>query len=378
MGEIKRIKVAFVCTSLEVGGAQTMIRNLLSHIDHRIFAVQVVSLVELGPIAEHIEALGVPVKSIGMRRGVPNPLGLIRLFWWLRQNRPDVIHTWMYHADLLGGLAAKLAGDIPVIWNIHIDFTKNKPLTMATIRLCALLSPWIPKCVVCCGESPLKTHVSVGYAADKVLVIPNGVDCEVYKPDEATRSSIRKELAIPEDAGVVGMIARFHQNKDHQMFFKAAMQIRQSANVHFVLSGTDITWDNHELVMWISEAGISNRCHLLGPRNDVERIMKVLDILCLSSRAEGSPVVVLEAMSSGVVCAVTDVGDCAAMVGQTGWAVGPGDWQAMGTACSALLALDPERRRQSGLDARKRVLEHFNIARSVERYVSLYQQFAQV
>jgi glycosyltransferase involved in cell wall biosynthesis len=160
------------------------------------------------------------------------------------------------------------------------------------------------------------------------------------------------------------------------MFFQAAKQIRISPKVHFVLSGSDITWDNNELVKWIWDAGISDRCHLLGPRDDIARVMNALDIVCLSSRAEGSPVVLLEAMSAGVVCVVTDVGDSAAMVGQRGRIVAHGDWQAMGKACSELLALDPEQRRELGLDARKRVLEYFDVAKSLEKYVSLYKQVA--
>src|SRR5688572_21448396 len=143
-----RETIAVLCliTGLEYGGAEMMLYKFLSRMDRTRFTAQVISMIDLGPFSGRIQELGVPLSSLGMRRGTPNPMGIARLVRWLRQARPDVIQTWMYHADLLGGLAAKLAGGIPVAWGIHqSDLSRegNRLLTLQTIALCARMCRWL-------------------------------------------------------------------------------------------------------------------------------------------------------------------------------------------------------------------------------------------
>jgi hypothetical protein len=133
-----------------------MLFRLMSRLDRTRFRPQVVSMMELGPGGETIRALGVPVRSLGMRQGKPNPFALVKLVQYLKQDKPDVLQTWMYHADLLGSLAAKCVGDIPISWNIrhsNLSGQESKRLTHLTAGLCAKLSRWAPQRIVCCSES---------------------------------------------------------------------------------------------------------------------------------------------------------------------------------------------------------------------------------
>jgi hypothetical protein len=132
-----------VTTALMVGGAELMLYRLLSRLDRTRFTPQVVSLLEHGPISRKIQALGVPVRSLGMKIGVHNPIVVLRLARWLRQDPPDMMQTWMYHADLVGALVPRLVGNIPVAWGIrHSDFSSetSSRLTRLTVKTCALLS----------------------------------------------------------------------------------------------------------------------------------------------------------------------------------------------------------------------------------------------
>ena len=377
----RSISVLNLITGLYVGGAEMMLYRLLSQLDRAKFKPQVVSMMDLGPVGEKIRALGIPVRSLGMSPGMPNPLALVKLVRWLQCDRPDVIHTWMYHADLLGSVAAKLVGDIPIAWNIrHSDLseTESKKMTRVIASFCARLSRWSPRNIVCCSESARDVHAAVGYASEKLLVIPNGYDLDTCKPDLVARRSVRMELGLSETTPIIGLVARFNPQKDHRTFLKAAGLLhRDMPDVHFILCGYQITQQNIDLMKWVHDAGVQDRCHLLGHRDDVIRIYAALDIASLSSSfGEGFPNVVAEAMSCGIPCVVTDVGDAAEIVRETGLVVPPQDPPMLADAWRTLLNMDRATRIQLGLAARQRVMENYNLPQIVSRYEHLFEELA--
>lgn len=375
------MKILHVIAGLSMGGAQMMLYKLLAHADRTAFGAEVISLADVGPLDRKIRALGVPVRVLGMRPGVPNPLGVHRLVRWLRQDPPHLIQTWMYHADLIGGLAAKLAGGIPVAWNIrhtNLDPKGNKRSTLWTIRACAWLSRRLPARIVCCSESSRQVHAALGYAADEMIVIPNGFDLAAFRPDPVARWSVRQELGIPEEAPLIGLVGRFNAQKDHCTFVRAAARLHaERREVHFLLCGDGVTPENTELAEWIKESGIRDRCHLLGRREDTPRLTAALDIATTTSAyGEGFPNVIGEAMACGVPCVVTDVGDSALIVDDTGRVVPPRDPSALAEAWHALVRLGVEGRVQLGLAARHRIEEHFSLPVIVARYQRLYEELA--
>jgi len=373
------IKVVHIITGLSTGGAEMMLYNLLSRMDRTAFDPQVISLTNIGSIGGKIRALGVPVRAMGMRRSMPNPLGVLRLAHRLRKARADVIQTWMYHADLVGGLAAKIARDIPLAWGIHssnLDPQGVKRRTIWTVMVCARLSRWLPTRIVCCSVASRRVHMEQGYTADKMVVIPNGFDLDAFRPDPAARLTVREELGISNEALLIGLVARFDPQKDHRNFVQAAALLHARVpDVHFLLCGNGITWENRDLAGLIDTAGIRNCCHLLGLRDDVPRLLAALDIASLSS-SYGDPMVIGEAMACGVPCVVTDVGDSALIVGETGRVVPPKDWEALAAAWREMIEIGAEERKQLGLAARRRIEEHFSLAAIVERYQALYKEIA--
>jgi glycosyltransferase involved in cell wall biosynthesis len=358
-----------------------MLYKLLSRLQ-QTFENEVVSLVPpIGPIGEKIKTLKVPVRTLGMRRGVPNPAGLYRFIRWLRQDPPHLIQTWMYHADLLGGLAAKLAGGIPVVWNIrHGTFAANdrKRSSHLAMKICIPLSRWLPTRIVCCSEASQRFHVDAGYADDHMIVIPNGFDLSAFMPNSAARDSVRQELAIAPETLLIGLVGRFDAQKDHQTFIQAAARLfPQYPEVHFLICGDEITWDNSTLADWIDAAGIRPRCHLLGRREDIPRLTAAFDIaVSSSSHGEGFSNVIGEAMACGVPCVVTDVGDAALIVGDTGRVVPVRDPEALASNWQALIALGAEGRERLGHAARDRIAANFNLPVIVAKYEKLYKEVA--
>jgi glycosyltransferase involved in cell wall biosynthesis len=371
-------KITHIITDLAPGGAELLLYRVLGAMDSSRFENEVISLTDRGGLGPKLQAMGIPVRALEMRRSVPNPLNLVRLCRWLRQSNPGVVHTWMYHANLIGGLAARLAGEIPVAWSIHqadLDREWNKRLTLWTATCCARLSRWLPKRVVFVSNASLHVHARYGYTASSMEVIPNGFDLCQFRPDPTAAFALRQELAIPADALVIGMASRFHPQKDHHNFIQAAAHLRAATpHVHFVLCGRGVTHDQPQLSEWISRAGIEAHCRLLGERNDLPRLFAAMDIATSSSASEAFPLAVGEAMACGTPCVVTDVGDSALIVGDTGRVVAPRNPLALAGAWRELIAAGGEGRRVLGTAARRRIQQHFDLSAIVERYQAMYLQ----
>jgi len=374
------MKLIFIITTTGVGGAETMLHRVLTRLSPD-FKPHVISMTPVERIGEQLRAFGIPVESLGMRQGVPNPIALMHLIRRLRDVRPDVVHTWMYHADLMGGIAARLA-DVPALaWCIrhsNLAPAENKSLTLAVVRANAFLSHRMPDRVLCCSEVARKIHVACGYAPEKMVVVPNGFDVSHFKPDANARQSVRAELGVPLDTTLVGLIGRWHPQKNHAGFLSAAAEVHlRRPDVHFLLAGHGVDGGNQVIQQTLAAHGLASVVHLLGLRNDIARLTAALDVASSSSSyGEAFPNVVGEAMASGVPCAVTDVGDSAYIVADTGRVVSPGDMEGLAHAIGSLLEMPAEALRVLGARARARVAEHFEIGKIVRRYEAFYQELA--
>ena len=226
-----------VITGLSTGGAEMMLHKVLERIDRQRFSPHVISLTTKGEIGARIEALGIPVEALGMRPGRFSPLKFLRLVRRLCELYPDAVHTWMYHADLLGGLAARLVGVRALAWSIrHSDLSPshNKRTTLWTMKACAVLSRRIPRKILCCAQMAKDIHVSAGYDEGKMVVIPNGFELTRFRPDAKARVSVRSEFGLHKNTPLVGLIARFDPQKNHVGFFDAAARVHRSRpDAHF-------------------------------------------------------------------------------------------------------------------------------------------------
>lgn len=373
-----KIKVVHIITGLSTGGAEMMLYKLISASVNSALEHRVISLTTMGTFGSSLQELGVETRSMGLSPGFAVILALPRLIRAVRTMRPDIVQTWMYHADLLGGIAAHLAGCHHVAWGIrnsNLDADKTKLHTRMTAKLCAALSPFIPQRIVSCSEQAATVHQVRGYKADKFVVIPNGFDLERFRPDRSARQIIRSEIGLNDSSLLVGLIARFDPQKDHHGFIKAAGHIAESKpEANFLLAGSGVDKANVELINWIQATGYQNRFHLLGRRDDIPRIMAALDVLVSSSVGEAFPNVLGEAMACGVPCVVTDVGDSANIVGETGIVVQPSNPEKLAAACQEILSMSEKERALLSEHAMRRVEEYFALEKIVKRYEALYKE----
>ena len=372
------IKVVHVIVDLDVGGAEIMLSKLVRGIHREQIESQIISLTSEGALADKIRSANVPIRALKLGKRLADLPKYIRLVRWLNEIKPDIVHTWMYHADLLGGLAAKFAGSIPTIWSIrHSDFaSKTKLSTRVIRRILGWISPWVPTRIVSNSHQAVDVHAQKGYVCKKMVVIPNGFDLGTWRSDSFARDSVRKELGLAPEAFLVGLVARYHPQKDHRTFIRAAGLIAAKyPNLHFVLCGLNIDYENQQLASLIDSTGHKDRFHLLGRRRDIPKLTASFDIAtCSSAYGEAFPTTLGEAMACEVPCVATNVGDAAQIVADHGIIVPPKNAAALAAAWEKIYLLSVDERQALGQASREHIRKNYSLDQVVSSYENLYTQ----
>jgi glycosyltransferase involved in cell wall biosynthesis len=374
------LKIAFVITDLEVGGAERMLLKLITRLDRRRWQASVISLMDGGPLQPCFEEQGIPVYTLGMSSANSSLRGLRRLAQLLRQLQPDLVQGYMIHGNLCAQIAGFMANRrLPVLWGVrhsNLDPSAEKASTILLSRALGLLSRFAAHIVYNSGAGRAM-HEAMGYAAARASVIPNGFDTEAFRPSPEARTEVRRELGLAPDALLIGMVGRYHPMKGHGVFLRAAAQIAAARdNVFFVIAGSGLDSGNAELVQQVANERLVGRMFLLGVRADVPRITAAFDIATLSSVGEAFPNVVGEAMACAVPCVVTDVGDAARIVDDTGVVVPVNDAQALADGWARLLDMPAAERQALGMRARQLVCDRYSLDAIVAQYEALYLKVA--
>lgn len=316
-------KVLHVITGLGNGGAECMLFNLCrasNSFDH-----VVISLTDLGVYGDRLKAIGITVFALDLPRGKVTFHSLLRLYRLIKIEKPQVIQTWMYHSNLIGGVVAKLCRVKRVFWGVHHSELDSANSSISTIRvssLCARLSNLVPEKIIYCARKSRYVHELDGYSRKKSVVVQNGYDLERLLPLETAVASPNASSEFADDVIVIGCLARYHACKNHEGLLLAFEQLhRRYPDIRLKLAGPDITSDNVELLKLIQGLKIADVVELKGEVSDVPQFMSTIDIKVLASKTEGFPNVLAEAMACGVPCVSTDVGDAAVIVGDAGWIV---------------------------------------------------------
>ena len=401
------LHVVHIISGLTGGGAEGALYRLLSHerTAHPDDRHTVVSLTDEGVYGSRIREVDVSLRCLGMPRGRPTVAGFLALYRFLRTvPRTTVVQTWMHHADLLGGLAARLAGRRRVVWGVrHSTFDSDTRALKAIAKACALLSGKIPEALISCSARAAEAHRNIGYRR-RFDIVPNGYDLELLHPEPAAARELRAEWEIPADAPLIGMVARYTPQKDHVRLIEAfarlvgrAKQAGQDrgagANAapgatrplefaRLVLVGEGCDPGNTELLAIARRHNVADRVILASRRNDIAAIMSALDVHVLSSASgEAFPNVVAEAMACGAASIATDVGDATQIVGDTGWIVPPANTTALCDAMREALherLAQPQAAAARSEAARQRVASTYSLEAMGEGFRSVWKRVARV
>ena len=370
------LTVLHIISGLEGGGAEAVLFRLCQHSDPKQH--HVISMSDEGKYGPLLKEIGVRVDTLNMPRGRLTVRGLVQLFRLVRKSHAKVVQTWMYHADLVGGAVARLAGKKRVYWGIRhttLDPKLSSRSALIAARVSARLSGIVPRKIICFAEESARVHSDIGYSAKTMVVIPNGYDLDRFKPDPTMRQATREGLGVDNETPLLGFVARFDPQKDHANLIRAlGILMRAGQRFHCILVGSGLDASNQTLVGQIESEGLSSRVSLLGRRDDIPAVMTALDLHAMSSAfGEAFPNVLAEAMACGTPCVSTNVGDAAEIVGETGLIVPVRNPDALAAAIAQMLAEreNPawEARRKA---ARRRVSEKFSIERMVESYRNIW------
>lgn len=368
-------KILHVITGLSDGGAEAVLFRLCSFDKSSQHAV--ISLMDSGKYGPLLKAGGVDIYCLNMPAGKIRFPALIKLYKLMRQLKPDVVQTWMYHADLIGGIIAKLAGIKNIVWGVHhttLFKGESKKSTIIIAKLNAFISSFIPSRIIYCAEKSRLVQESIGFNTQKGRVVPNGYNIKDFLPNPNARMTFRNDVGVAADTFLIGHVGRYHPFKDYPTLLNAfGLLTKEKSELKVAMVGSDLTTDNTQLNQLIKDNACNEYITLLGRRNDIIAAMNGFDLFVLSSVSEAFPNVLNEAMACGTPCVTTDVGDAAVIVGNTGWVVPPKDPQALANAIFTAMEEkenSPEAWQVRKQACRQRIVDNF----SIEKMVSGYQK----
>lgn len=324
-------KIVHIIIGLNVGGAELMLKRLILHSSkNEQFEHAVISLTNIGIIGTELRDEGITVYTLGMKSMLSLSKTFVRLRSLLKKIEPDVVQTWMYHADLLGGLAAKSIGVRNIIWGIrNSEIDSNSGLIKKSIRKsCAKLSHSIPSTIVCVAHKAKEVHVRVGYDQKKMQVIPNGFDLDKFTPNKSKRLAMRSQIGVESEDLVIGNIGRFTPAKNHLNFIRACLILLEKGyDFKILMCGRDVDLNNLEIFNLFLDNNYSSQFIFLGEVSDTSAFYNAIDVFCLTSITEGFPNVLGEAMATQKVCLSTDAGDAKIILKDNGFHIPSTDYR---------------------------------------------------
>lgn len=368
------MQILHIISGLGDGGAEAVLFRLCQFDKQHKHTV--ISLTDKDKYGSMLNEIGVDVYALKIINNKRKLRSFIKLYKLIKQLKPDIVQTWMIHADLIGGVIARFAGIKNIFWGIHHSKLEGGRLISQIGRLNAFLSHFIPRKIIYCAEKSRKLQESIGFNKAKGTVINNGYNTEEFIPKQSLGTKLRKDLKISNSAFLIGHVGRYDPLKDLPTLFKSfAVLSNLSFDFSVVLAGTNLDKENEELSNLINKYKLNEYIYLLGRRDDIPAIMNGIDILVLSSTTEAFPNVINEAMACGTPCISTDVGDSSLIIDETGWIVPVKDFRSIADA--VLKASEEKDFNQNAWKQRKnscqqRIVNNFNIQRMVMQYENLW------
>ena len=361
-----KIKLTFLVRSLDFGGAQRQLIALAKALDKSRFEVSVLTFYSGQPLEKELDGAGVRVISLDKRGRWDLLPFLCRLIREARLLRPDIVHGYL---DIPNVLALFLRPFVHarVVWGVRASEIELRDYDWL-FRLAARLERFLarfPDLIIVNSVAAREHLIARGFPSRKVVMISNGIDTEMFKPDQEARARLRSEWGIADATPLIGTVGRIDPVKDLSVFLQAAAILSREINdVRFACVGTGPAPYVQQLKSLARDLGLADRVIWPEARLDVSTVYNALDVLISSSRGESFPNAVAEAMSCGTPCVVTDVGDSALLVGDCGIVVPSQDPAALAAGNIRSLTLD---RTDAGTKGRTRIIENFSVQQLANR-----------
>lgn len=362
-----RARILHLITRLSIGGAERLLVDVVRRLDPARFESLVCCIQAKGELALELESAGIPLHCLDRMRSKHFDWRAVRdLARLLRRERIALVHSHLYHANLYGRLAARLAG-VPAIGSVHNVYTRSK---LHRRLLNRLLSRTSARMIAVSDDVRRDLIEHDGIEPAKVVTIRNGIDLRRVE-SRLSRQEARTRLSIPEDTLAIGCVGRLEEQKGHR-FLLEACALLPTIRFQLILVGEGRL--REQLETRAAALDLAPRVTFLGARSDVADILRALDVYAMPSLWEGLSLAMLEAMAAGLPLVMSDVSGVAQAFGDEvcGMRVPPGDAAALADAIRQL-AESPQRRARMGEAARRRTRAEFDIDAMMARLTSVYE-----
>jgi glycosyltransferase involved in cell wall biosynthesis len=370
------MRLLHVISGLSTGGAEVLLVRTIEGLQQRGIRCYVASVAGHGPMAAQLAEMNVPVIDLQGRSVWQLGRAVRNLRRAIGSIRPDVIHSWMYHANAVTHLSRLGTRTPAVVTSVHhsLDNESDAPLSRRLARCIDARFSQRSAAVIYPASRGMQQHIEYGYCESNAQFLPSGFDVRKFAPNAELRAAQRRQLGIGPEEFVIGCVARFDPIKDHATLLRAAAAYsRHSSTVRFLLVGRGVSAQNSRFSSMLHELGGTARYLLLGERRDLPALYACMDVACLSSKSEGFPLTLGEAMASGVSCVATNVGDCGLLLGDAGLLVPPQDHEALADSWRKLESMGAEGRRELGARARSRIIAEFSLEAYMNKLTDCYR-----
>ena len=368
------LRIMHVTTGLSYGGAETQLKNLALRLKQRKWSLSVVSMLPPGAYVDELEAAGICIYDLRMRRKVPDPRAVLRLASIVRRERPLVVHAHMIHANLLARIT-RLFASIPVLICTAHNIIEGGRARELAYRLTDSLADITTQV----SEAGKQRYIQVGAVPPhKIVCIPNGIDTSRFQPNPTVRQAVREQFGCAPDAFVWLTVGRLEPVKNHLELLCAFREVTAvHPHARLLIAGQGPLQAATE--QRITELGLAERVRLLGVRRDIPDLLNAADAFVLPSLWEGMPLTLLEASATALPIVATDVGGNAEVVleGETGYLVPVKDTEALAQAMLRVMNLSEADRSAIGQAGRAHVVQNFDLERVVDRWEALYRELLQ-
>jgi glycosyltransferase involved in cell wall biosynthesis len=364
------MKISFLIRSLAVGGSEQQLVEVARGLKRKGHEVIVLVFYPGGPLEEHLTASDVPVISLDKKGRWDIVTFMGRLLGVLREQRADFLYAFLGVPCILTAFVKRFVPELKIVWGVraaNVDLSQYDLFCRIAYGLeCRLSSS--ADLIIANSHAGREYAIEHRFPSKNIVVIPNGIDTERFHPMHDDGFPVRTEWGVEPHEKLIGLVARLDPMKDHPTFIKAASQVAEERfDVKFVCIGDGPVEYKKYLMRLVIDIGLENKLIWAGECRDMPAVYNALDVAALSSYGEGFPNVIGEAMACEVPCVVTDVGDSALIVGDTGIVVKPRDPDALAAGMNVILAKLEKDRVEKKLRARKRICEHFGIEAMVSQ-----------
>lgn len=367
------MKIVNIINGLGHGGAESNLCKVVLNDKKNTHIV--ISLTSLGIWGKKLIEEGVSVHSLNLNNYSLNLQSIKKIFKIINNYKPDLVHSWMYHSNLITILIYYKYKKIKIIWNIRGSFERKltKLKTKFIIYLCSFFSNFVPSKIIYCSKYSMSVHEKIFYNKNKSLFIPNGFSIPKILNIKERKDSFLKHHKLNHKTFVIGMAARFDPHKDYENLFQVIkMTSRFEKKIIFLLAGEEMNYENIDLMNLINNFNIRDKIILLGKFANINDFYSILDMHILTSLSESFPNVIAESMSIGIPNIATDVGEAKNIIKNNGWIVSINNPKNFYQSLIESIKLFENQ--DSWNDLKKSCIEEINKNFSIEKMLSNYNK----